>query len=123
MDARRYLYIFGYETPMQRENNAAHGWDDEDSAAIFIVAETEQQALEWGHAISKKFVDDLSSGQSAIWDENRFAAWVDHDYAKNFSARQLRAIPIVRYGEYPDVGAMLPSSYGKATITATGSSA
>lgn len=123
MDANRYLYIFGYETPRQRENNAAHGWDDEDSASVFILARTEQEALEWGHAISKIFVSALFDGRNTAWDESRFAAWVDHDYAEHYSAEQLRAIPTVRYGEHPVAGAMLPSDCGEAIITAAGSSA
>ena len=31
-----FLYIFGYMTPEQAKANTAHGWDDEDSEAVFI---------------------------------------------------------------------------------------
>ena len=31
-----FLFRFGYETPVQHRNNEAHGWDDEDSQAVFI---------------------------------------------------------------------------------------
>lgn len=31
-----FLFRFGYEMPVQHRNNEAHGWDDEDSQAVFI---------------------------------------------------------------------------------------
>ena len=112
MCMNKYLYIFGYETPTQRENNVTYEWDDEDSAALFIMAETAQQALEWGRAVSKRYVGVLFNGRAESWDENRFAAWVDHDYTANFSPDQLKAVPTVKYGEYPDIAEMLRSKYG-----------
>ncbi len=114
----KYLYIFGYETPRQRENNAAHEWDDEDSAAVFIEAETERQALEWGYSVSKEFVKALFDGGDAPWDASRFAAWVDSDYAQNYSPAQLATILTVRCGDYPDIDKMLGIISGEATTTA-----
>ncbi len=110
----KYLYIFGYETPEQQRSNAAHGWDDEDSAAVFIVAEDEQHALEWGHAISQELVSLLFKRQDARWDAHRFAAWIDRDYATgSLSADALHAIPIVKRGEYPNIPDMLLAKYGE----------
>ena len=119
----KYLYIFGYETPAQRENNAAYEWDDEDSAALFIMAETAQQALKWGRTVSKRYVSVLFNGfnsHAESWDENRFASWVDHDYTANFSSDQLKAVPTVKYGEYPDIAGMLRSKYGSTAATVAG---
>jgi hypothetical protein len=47
-EMKNFLYVFGYWTPEQRRQNELHGWDDEDSAALLVDAETEAQALEWG---------------------------------------------------------------------------
>ncbi len=123
----KYLFVFGYETPPQKRNNATHGWDDEDSMAVFIEAPSEQQALERGHLIAKNFVGalfdrDFSTGltQDTNWDENAFAVWIDNDYAKNYSSEQLRAIPTVEYGEYPDIAAMITSKYGNPALTTAG---
>jgi hypothetical protein len=52
----QYLYIFGFNTPEQIEGFEKHGWDDEDSEAVFIVAVSEQEALMWGREISQEFV-------------------------------------------------------------------
>jgi hypothetical protein len=41
------LFRFGYETPVQHRNNEAHGWDDEDSQAVFIECADADAALEW----------------------------------------------------------------------------
>ncbi len=115
-----YLYIFGYETPAQRKNNVAFGWDDEDSDALVITAENAEKALEWGHAVSKRYVSVLFNSHAESWDENRFAAWVDHDYTTNFSSDQLKVVPTVKYGEYPDIAGMLRSKYGRTAATVTG---
>jgi len=141
----KYLCIFGYETPLQKMNNAAHGWEDEDSAAVFVMASSEQQALQWGRTIAKSFVGRLFGGggvgggtrgggrtiakysvgtlgfltdpdQDTNWDENAFAVWIDNDYANNYSIEQLRAIPTVEYGEYPDIAAMITSKYGNPAL-------
>jgi hypothetical protein len=43
-----FLFRFGYETPVQHRNNEAHGWDDEDSQAVFMECADADAALEWG---------------------------------------------------------------------------
>jgi len=106
--------------PAQRENNAAYEWDDEDSEALFITAENAEKALEWGHAVAKRFVSALFNDRDTSWTQSHFAAWIDHDYASNFSREQLKAVPTVKYGEYPDIVGMIRSKYGETVATVTG---
>ena len=103
-EMREYLYEFGYETPTQRKNNQQHGWDDEDCEVIYILASNEQRALEWGHRIAKRFVHVLydDPDPSCL---GEYAASIEKE--DSFTREQLRLIPHVKDGEYPDIRAMV----------------
>jgi len=98
----RFLYRFGYETPRQWKANEEHEWDDESSGALWIEADDEESAIEWGAEISEASVRRLfeSSGWEGdipSWKGARFAHWIDNPL--NFSANDLAGLPVVRYGE------------------------
>ena len=71
-----YLYIFGYETPRQRRNNATHGWDDEDSHGVLIDAPDESSALAWGDQIAQRYISVLFDGQ-VDWLADRYASFIE----------------------------------------------
>jgi hypothetical protein len=54
-----FLFRFGFETPVPYRNNEAHGWDDEDSHAVFIECADPDAALKWGREIAEAFVQRL----------------------------------------------------------------
>jgi len=88
---QRYLYRFGYQP--------AHllAFDDEDSQCVWIVAENESDALEWGREISEHFVADR-------WTDN--PSWMASDYAHwietNEETLQADAnSPCCNIGEFP----------------------
>ncbi|HEV2600476.1 hypothetical protein [Sphingopyxis sp.] len=96
------LYCFGYETPAQFENNARHGWDDEDSAAVWIAAASEEAALDWGRSIAEEFVSFLfkcDGKEGYSWAGENFASWIETD--PNILAHALE-FPAVSVGEMPD---------------------
>ena len=101
-----FLYVFGYETPAQMEANAAHGWDDEDSAAVFIEAESAEEALEWGRQVSERFLSELHGDPSVSWDALGYAHWIEDDPSKRWSAEGLSQVPRVRRGEFPESGCL-----------------
>ena len=99
-----YLFIFGYETPTQHDNNAAHGWDDEDSEATFIDAASEDDALAWGCEIAERYVGRLWAARGErgpSWKGSEFAYWIETDPTRIDDARRV-SVPTVRIGEYPD---------------------
>jgi hypothetical protein len=115
-DIMRYLYVFGYCTPTQWANNQNNGWDDEDSYACFIDAESEADALSWGQELSERFVGRLfkkANWESPIpsWREARYANWLERDPLSRFSGLALESLPIVqcfkepqqRHGSFPSV--------------------
>jgi hypothetical protein len=106
---KRYVYFFGYCTPDQIRRNEQHGWDDEDSAALLIMADSEEQALEWGRAIAEAFVCRLFNDQNASWKAQNFADGVETDAAETYSKDALIRMTTVNYGEYPD-WRLLPSA-------------
>ena len=92
----RFLYIFGFQTPLQRNNSLAQ--DDEDSEAIWITAESDQAALDWGREISERFVGLLFNDSSVSWKRDEFAHWLEDEN----KARSSSDTPAVRTGEFPD---------------------
>jgi hypothetical protein len=96
-----FLYVFGYETPEQAKANPAHGWDDEDSEAVFIEAESAAVALDWGRQISEHFIRQLYHCDDASWWRTSFAHWIVEQPELEFTAEALATIPHVRCGEHP----------------------
>ena len=100
--AERRLFVFGYETPKQMAANEANGWDDEDSAALFIDADDVRTAEQWGQAVAQAFFAWLHGDSNASWRDRRYASWIEPDPWSSYDAAQLAAIPKVSCGEYPD---------------------
>jgi hypothetical protein len=96
------LFSFGYETPLEAELNARHGWDGESSTALWIVSASEEEAITWGQNVAEQFVTSLfeAAQQSEYsWKATRFAHWIETDPAVLLSAVNL---PVVFVGTLPD---------------------
>ncbi len=101
----RFLFRFGYHCPAQLDANAAHGWDDEDSAACFIDAPTREVALVFGCAVAEQMVDHLfaAAGHAPVsWKDGGFAFWIEDDPAVILELELIEAVPVVVAGEMPD---------------------
>ena len=96
-----FLYVFGYETPEQAKSNSAHGWDDEDSEAVFIEAESAIAALEWGRQISERFIRQLYHTDDVSWWQSSFAHWIAERPEDEYTPEALSTLPHVRHGEHP----------------------
>jgi hypothetical protein len=96
-----FLYVFGYETPEQAKANTAHGWDDEDSEAVFIEAESVGAALDWGRQISEQFIRQLYGIDDASWWRTSFAHWIVERPESEFTPEALSTIPHVPHGRHP----------------------
>ena len=94
-----YYYVFGFETPEQAKANKLHGWDDEDSRAVFVLANNPEEALNWGREISEHYIKWLDSS-SVSWKLQTFASWIDNEFEVNDP--QLESRNIVSVGEIPD---------------------
>ncbi|HEV3073461.1 MAG TPA: hypothetical protein VHB47_03495 [Thermoanaerobaculia bacterium] len=106
----KYLYTFGYFTPAQWLSNEAHGWDDESSMALLIVADSSEQALEWGRKLSEEFVERLFSASGWTshvpgWRASRFAHWIEA--APEIVSAVEGSVPTIEYGRYLDFGELL----------------
>jgi len=101
-----FLYRFGYSTPEQWRQNDKHGWDDESSAALWILADSSERALEWGDAVAEKFTEDLFAKDGGFqvvpsWKSAGFASWIEENPAGDFSDSDLAKIPTVKLGVHP----------------------
>ena len=98
----QFLYVFGYCTPFQERNNARSlYWNDEDSRAVWIEADSAELALDWGREISERFVRKLFADPSMSWKEREFAHWIEQEALVRWTAESLASVPMVRSGEYP----------------------
>ena len=80
-----------------RDENA-----DESSEAVFIEAESGDQALAWGREISAKYVRQLFGDGPVDWKSMNFAHWVESEPQKEYPTAILEKVPVVAYGSYPD---------------------
>jgi hypothetical protein len=104
----KYLYFFGYETPQQFTANREHGWDDEDSHAVFVIASSESEALRWGREISETFVAKLFRDGAVSWKQLNYAHGIETNPEERYSSAELQNIPVVQVGQLPTLLAMPP---------------
>jgi hypothetical protein len=103
-----YLYRFGFESPRQLRDNAAHGWDDEDSQGVLIEAPDEAAALAWGQEVSERFVQLLFKDERVSWRKLGYANWIERD-VETWDDQQR-----VSVGTLPDFGSWLRPYEGEA---------
>lgn len=103
--AKEFLYIFGYEDPIDRKVNSEVNTDYESSEVIRILAEDEQEALAWGREISEKFIQYLFKDSQISWKNDGFASWIENN-PDEYLCKQLESFPIVKVGRYPDFEAL-----------------
>ena len=103
---QRFLFRFGYCTPVQWEANRIHGWDDECSSAFFVHAENAAEALSWGCEVAERYVHNQfeTAGWAVIpsWKEANFAFWIDETPTVEFSPESLGKLPKVMVNQIPD---------------------
>ncbi|MFT3881815.1 MAG: hypothetical protein QM703_19415 [Gemmatales bacterium] len=96
-----FQFGFGFESPRQFHNNAAHGWDDENSQEVLILADDEASAIRWGREISERFIQLLFKDESVSWKKLGYANWIE-PHCEGQEDQQLVVV-----GEYPDFSSWL----------------
>ena len=107
----KYLFRFAYCTPTQWKANDEHGWDDESSSAVFVKADSREEALRWGEVVAEHFVSmifakDNSMQSAPSWKDSGFAYWIEEFPESVYSLDRLGQIPAVEHGELPDLQAL-----------------
>jgi len=127
----KYLYIFGYKTPEetdQSSNASSPGLDaspqktaasQTHSLAIFIEAPSEQAALVWGREISEEFTRRLFHNKKISWKEMKLPHCIADESFLECPSKEVRQIPVVPCGQYPNFAAMIKRSddYYPPTLT------
>lgn len=109
----RYIFRFGYCTPLQWKGNEANGWDDEASSAFIVVADSEEAALKMGAeaaevAVAAMFVRDGWPSPTPSWKAADFAHWLERLSSGVFSEEQLAALPVIAEDDVCRAGELLP---------------
>lgn len=102
---KEYLYVFGYEDPIDRKVNSDVNTDYESSEVIRIIADDEQEALMWGREISERFIQYLFKDNEISWKNDGFASWIESN-PNEYLCNQLDTFPLVTVGQYPDFEAL-----------------
>lgn len=95
----KYLFCFGYETPDQFENNRLHGWDDEDSQAVWVEAGSKDEAMAAGYRYAQSFIQRsyLEAGRKIPfeWKVNTYSCWIEDDPEKKWPDSSLESLGII----------------------------
>lgn len=97
-----FLYMFGFETPDERESNDKHGTDFETCRWFRIFAQSEDEALGWGHKLAAWFLGEVYGPEFGDWTPDQFAAWIEASPWPEVAA-EISALPVVAVGEYPNL--------------------
>jgi hypothetical protein len=91
----RFLFVFGYESPVERTTNSREGTDFESSCAVWVRADSEGEALRKGRDYAERFVrqqfEHAGVGVFPGWVEGDFAHWIEHKPLDRFSGIALEA--------------------------------
>ena len=83
-----YLFVFGYESPVERITNRTNGTDFESSKAIWVGANSKEAALEVGKRYAQQWVAELFTKQGVSdykgWLALNFAHWIEDDPTNRF---------------------------------------
>jgi hypothetical protein len=97
----KFLYVFAYQTPAQVKAAAAGEYAEEASEAVFIEAESAEQALDWGKQISEDFLKRLFPQGDISWKDLNFAHWIEAEPQDEYPADLLERLPVVACGVRP----------------------
>ena len=78
----RFLFVFGYESPVECATNSREGTAFESSNAVWVLADSEDEALQKGRDYAERFVRQQFQQTGAVgfrgWTEGDFAHWIEH---------------------------------------------
>lgn len=93
---KKHLYRFGYESPVEKRTNLEQDIDSESSEAVFIRADSVDDALLWGRHISQVFVARLHEPTHEDWMAGDFANWIEDSPDPTWD---LNVVPVVTSGD------------------------
>jgi len=102
---KRFLYRFGFEGPVEWEENQRHGWDGESSDAFWVIADNQEEALAWGREVSEAMVHEFfkrSGWEEKVipsWKEAGYANWVEDPPSPEFTNDLLASLLVVEKGK------------------------
>ena len=102
-NSKEFLFIFGFEDPIEFEGNKENETDFESSRAIWILAQNPNEALQWGKIFAEKYVSEIFAEAGVTgysWGDSKFAYWIEEHPESIADVSTLERIPKVRVGHY-----------------------
>lgn len=106
----KFLYIFAYPSPEQVRIAASGQPTEESSEALFITANSAEEAQAWGREVSEAFLNILFPDKGLSWKSMGFDNWVEADPKSEYPEDALAILPVVSCGSYPDFSPWLARS-------------
>ena len=95
-----FLFCFGYESPEEWRSNEQHGTDFESSYAVWVQADSEDEAVEAGLEFAQSWVAELfreaEVSDFSGWQESDYAYWIEGESQKNSGDFDLDSLPRIR---------------------------
>jgi hypothetical protein len=95
----KYLFAFGYESPTEQKINADQGTDFESSNAVWIVASSEEKAIEAGRQFAEDWVGRLFRDAGELeyggWIAGNFAFGIEERPLERYSGLALDALEVI----------------------------
>lgn len=93
---KKFLYMFGYEGPWELVSNQETGSDYESCEAVWITADSEEEALAAGQQYAESFVRSVfekENEQYGGWNPSTYANWIEYEPLSRFSGMALESLP------------------------------
>jgi len=97
----KYLYFFRFQYPIDWINSDDH----EEIELVFINADSEQDALEWGNCIAERFIEELLIIRNVALRKIVFSGFIwakpNHIFTEA-EKEESKDLQVVDNGEYPN---------------------
>lgn len=97
---KRFLFVFGFESPVEFQCNLEADTDFESSEAVWVVAETPEEAFEGGRIYAEERVAALFErcGEPKFpgWSEAGYEHWILDNPAEEFPPHIVETFPEIR---------------------------
>jgi hypothetical protein len=98
-----YYFSFGFMDPSEASHLGWGGPDfSESSEGVWIAAESEEKAVEWGREVAERFIATLFKNQSVSWKEHHYVHGIFQKTFDLLSEEAKKRTPRIQYGKWPN---------------------
>lgn len=85
--------------------------DYESSTGVFIIASSEQDAIQWGEKVAERLFRTVNPDESNTWKSFGYHCWIEHDWNNSGWKHCLDFFQCVNVNEMPNIEMMGTDAY------------